>query len=207
MYGCPPGVLLSSSMRRLGAHLLDGILCLVTCVIGWLVWSLVIYGRGQSPAKQLLGMRVVIMTAGVRAGWGRMFVREHLVKPLIGILVGWLLIPYLWLLWDRNRQELWDKMLDTVVVDDPSGLVGNVPQGAWPQGQMQAPPAQPQLPAAPWDAPTVGMGQPGGYGQGQPQEPYGQPGGSQGGGYGQPGGQGGYPPYPPPPPPRYPPRQ
>ena len=30
--------MLSSSMQRLGAHLLDGVLCLVTCVIGWLIW-------------------------------------------------------------------------------------------------------------------------------------------------------------------------
>jgi uncharacterized RDD family membrane protein YckC len=195
MYGCPPGVILSSSMKRLGAHLLDGVLCLVTCVIGWLIWSLIIYGRGQSPAKQLLGMRVVIMTAGVRAGWGRMFVREHLVKLLIGLFLGWLVLPYFWLLWDRNRQELWDKMLDTVVVEDPSNLVTNVPMSAWQS--IQPPPQQHQLPAAPWDA------QPGGYvqpGLGQ-QDPYGQQ-----GGYGQPGGtadQGGYPPYPPPPmPPR-----
>ena len=181
MYGCPPGVILSSSMKRLGAHLLDGILCLVTCVIGWLVWSLVVYANGQTPAKQLLGMRVVNMTAGVRAGWGRMFVREHLVKLLIGLFLGWLVIPYFWLLWDKNRQELWDKMLDTVVVDDPNGLVTNVPQGGWPQGQFGPPPEQPGLPPAPWDSPTIGYGQPGGYEQ--------------------PRGQGGYPPYPPPPPP------
>jgi len=186
-------------MKRLGAHLLDGLLCVVTCVIGWLIWSLIVYVNGQTPAKQLLGMRVVNMTAGVRAGWGRMLVREHLVKPLIGIFLGWLVIPYFWLLWDKNRQELWDKMLDTVVVDDPNGLVGDIPQASWPE--MQQPPPQPQLPPAPWDAPTIGFGQPGGA--------YDQPGGSgqqgpyepQGGGYGQPGGQSGYPPYPPPSPP------
>lgn len=196
MYGCQPGVILSSSMRRLGAHLLDGVLCLVTCVIGWLIWSLIVYARGQSPGKQLLGMRVVIMTAGVQAGWGRMFVREHLAKLLIGLLLGWLVLPYFWLLWDRNRQELWDKMLDTVVVDDPHRLVGHVPTPAW--HSVQAPPEQHQLPPSPWDAPTIGYGQQPGYGQ---PDPYGQQGGS--GQHGDPGNQGGYPPYPPPPsPPR-----
>ena len=92
MFGCPPGVILSSSMRRLGAHLLDGLLCFATCFIGWLVWSLIVYGRGQTPGKQLLGMRVAIMTTGTKAGWGRMFVREYLAKFLIGVLLGWLVL-------------------------------------------------------------------------------------------------------------------
>lgn len=189
VYGCPAGVLLSSSMKRLGAHLLDGLLCLVTCVVGWLVWSLIVYANGQTPAKQLMGMRVVAVTAGVRAGWGRMFVREHLAKFLIGLFLGWLVLPYFWLLWDRNRQELWDKMLDTLVVDDPNGLVGDVPATAWQA--IQPPPPHHQLPPpTPWDAPTVGYGQPGGYDQ---------PGGQ--------GGQGGYPPYPPPPMPPPPPQR
>jgi uncharacterized RDD family membrane protein YckC len=202
MWGCQSGVVLSSSMRRLGAHLLDGLLCLITCVVGWLVWALIIYGRGQTPAKQLMGMRVVIMTAGVRAGWGRMFVREHLAKLLIGLFLGWLVIPYFWLLWDKNRQELWDKMLDTVVVDDPNNLVGDVSQASWQA--IQQPPTQQQLPPAPWDAQPGGYGQPG-YGQ---PDPYGQQGGyGQPGGPGGQGGQGGYPPYPPPPPPPGPPQQ
>ena len=100
-----------------------------------------------------------------------MFVREHLVKLLIGVFLGWLVIPYFWLLWDKNRQQLWDKMLDTVVVDDPNGLVGTVPPPSWQQ--IPSSPPQPQLPPAPWDAPTIGQGQPGGYGQSGPYGPQG----------------------------------
>ena len=32
-------------------------------------------------------------------------------------------IFYFWLLWDSERQELWDKMVDTVVVNDPGDLL------------------------------------------------------------------------------------
>jgi hypothetical protein len=31
------------------------------------------------------------------------------------------LILELWLIWDRDNQELWDKVVGTVVVDDPRG--------------------------------------------------------------------------------------
>jgi uncharacterized RDD family membrane protein YckC len=180
MAGCPAGVTLSSSMRRLGAHLVDGVLCLVTCVIGWLIWSLIIYGRGQTPAKQLMGMRVVSLTTGTRASWGRMFVREHLAKLLIGLLVGWLVLPYFWLLWDKNRQQLWDKLLDTAVVDDPNGQVIDTPQT--PQRYVEQPYRPPQLPPA---APSSGV-EPGAQAQPDGSTPQGR--------------QSGYPPYPPPPP-------
>ena len=194
MYGFPAGVVNSSVGRRLGAHLLDGLIAIVTCGIGWLIWAFIIYGDGQTPAKRLLGMRVVNITTGVRAGWGRMFVREHVCKLLIGFLLGWLIFPYFWLVWDRNRQELWDKMVDTAVVDDPNGLVGSIPQPM--SGYLQQP-GQHQLPQAgqpaPWEAQPGGYGQQGGY---QPPGGYQQPGPS--------GQQGGYPPYPPPPPPSQP---
>jgi uncharacterized RDD family membrane protein YckC len=184
MAGCPRGVILSSSVRRLGAHLVDGVLCLVTCVIGWLIWSLIIYGNGQTPAKQLMGMRVVSLATGTRAGWGRMFVREHLAKLLIGLLVGWLVLPYFWLLWDKNRQELWDKLLDTAVVDDPEGQVTSTPQTE--VRYVEQPYRPPQLPPS--------SEQPTSWGQ--------QPNGND-----RQGEQGGYPPYPPPPPPPAPPRR
>ena len=53
------------------------------------------------------------------------FVRELVVK---GVLFGWListftfyvgwLLDLLWALWDRNRQTLHDKVVQSVVIDD-----------------------------------------------------------------------------------------
>ncbi|MDX6591870.1 MAG: hypothetical protein QOJ13_1066 [Gaiellales bacterium] len=104
--------------------MLDGLLAIVTLGVGWLVWALIVWGRGQSPAKQLLGMRVVKLRTATRATWGTMALRELILKPLIGVGLGWFFgIVYFWLLWDKNRQELWDKMVSTIVVNDGEGRV------------------------------------------------------------------------------------
>ena len=117
----PAGVEISSAGRRLGAWVLDLLLLIVTLFIGWLIWSLVIWGRGQSPGKQLLHMRVVYLRSGAHVSWGRMAFREVICKGVIGLVAGITFIGYVlyfWLLWDDKRQELWDKMADTIVVDD-----------------------------------------------------------------------------------------
>jgi uncharacterized RDD family membrane protein YckC len=126
--GLAVGIPLSSSSRRLGAHMLDVLLMIVTLYIGWLVWALIVASHGQSPGKQLLGMRVVKLQTGTHATWGLMFVREVLLKGILfGLIVtftlGIGLLVYMWLIWDKNRQELWDKMINTIVVNDPNKLV------------------------------------------------------------------------------------
>jgi len=122
----PPSVTLSSPLRRLGAWLLDFILFFVTLVIGWLIWSLIVWARGQSPGKQLLGMRVIREDTHAVVSWGRMALREVICKGIIGLVAGVTLIGavlYLWLLWDDENQELWDKMATTIVVDDPQRVL------------------------------------------------------------------------------------
>jgi RDD family len=122
-----PSVGFASAWRRLGAHLLDVALVVMTLVVGWLVWSLIVWGRGQTPAKQLLDMRVVEADSGRRAGWGRMCLRELPCKLLIGVVVAIVpiaVVAYFWLVWDAREQELWDKMAGTVVVNDPLDTLG-----------------------------------------------------------------------------------
>jgi uncharacterized RDD family membrane protein YckC len=130
--GLPPGVHLSSPARRFGGYVLEGVLLVVTLGIGWLVWSFVVFGRGQTPAKQLLGMRAVDLRRGQNATWGKMFVREIVAKPLVG-LVSWVTLGIVnfWLVWDNRNQELWDKVVGTIVVNDPhKRLVVAVPTAA-----------------------------------------------------------------------------
>ena len=111
-----------------------------------------------------MGMRTVNLRTGVRAGWGRMFVREILAKSLVGFLLGWLILPYFWLLWDRDRQQLWDKLVDTTLVDDPQHQVRSEPGPPAPVSLQQ--PRQPyQLPPTeqptPWaEPPQSGYGHP-----------------------------------------------
>jgi uncharacterized RDD family membrane protein YckC len=118
----PPQIRLSSAGKRLGAWALDGVLFVVTLGIGWLIWSLIVWSSGRSPAKQLLKMRVVRRDNQRSASWGRMCFREIVCKGIIGFAASLTVIGiaiYFWLLWDDERQELWDKMADTLVVNDP----------------------------------------------------------------------------------------
>ena len=49
---------LASFQHRLGAYALDCALAFVTLGIGWFIWSLVVWGQGQTPAKKILKIRV-----------------------------------------------------------------------------------------------------------------------------------------------------
>ncbi len=60
-------------MRRLAAFLLDIILIPLTLFIGYLIWMLIVFANGQTPGKQLVGIRVMKIT-GEPSGWGLTFV-------------------------------------------------------------------------------------------------------------------------------------
>ena len=119
--GRPAGERLATIGRRFGGYLLDFVLILVTLLIGWLVWSLIIWRNGQTPAKQLLGMYCVSLGSRERAGWGTMFMREFVAKVVIMNLLGLVtlgiapLILNFRLIWNKNRQEVWDSVAETVV--------------------------------------------------------------------------------------------
>jgi uncharacterized RDD family membrane protein YckC len=118
----PTATPLASVGKRFGGMLLEGALFVCTLGIGWLIWAIIVMSRGQTPAKQLLHMRVVNVEDGRAATWGKMFVRDVLCKWVIGLVAGVTfigIILYFWLCWDDKNQELWDKMVNTVVVDDP----------------------------------------------------------------------------------------
>ena len=55
--GLPEGTELASVGRRIGAYFLAIPLWIVTLGIGYIVWGLIAWGNGQTPALQVLGMR------------------------------------------------------------------------------------------------------------------------------------------------------
>ena len=120
--GLPEGMRLATVGRRLGGYLLELVLLLVTLIVGWVVWSLIVWARGQTPSKQLLGMRCVKTDTRAQAGWGTMFVREFLGKIVVMNIIGLItfgiapLILNFRVIWHRDRQELWDSIADTIVV-------------------------------------------------------------------------------------------
>jgi uncharacterized RDD family membrane protein YckC len=79
---------LASFQHRLGALFLDAALALVTLGIGWIIWSLIVWGEGQTPAKKILRIRVYAAETRRRATWGHMAIRELLIYLSLGIAAG-----------------------------------------------------------------------------------------------------------------------
>jgi len=122
----PPGVELATIGRRFGAALLNLLLVIVTLGIGWIIWALILWKRGQNPAQRMLKLRVVKEATGQLPTYGEMFIRNFLGYYLIqGILdsfligLGLLFMPF----FSEKRQALWDRLAGTVVVMDPSGAL------------------------------------------------------------------------------------
>jgi uncharacterized RDD family membrane protein YckC len=99
--------------------------------------------NGQTLGKQATGIRIV-RDDGRPMTFGRALLREGVGKQLLGIitLYIYLVVDYLWPLWDRQNQALHDKIASThVVTVRPSAPVASVPGAAAPP--TWAPPAAP----------------------------------------------------------------
>jgi len=70
-----------------------------------------VVGRGQTPGKRLLGVRVIRLDAKP-IGWWLAF--ERFGSYFASISTG--LLGFLQIFWDRNRQALHDKAVETVVI-------------------------------------------------------------------------------------------
>lgn len=57
--GAPARIKSASFMRRQSAYILDAILVPLTLFIGYLIWWLIVLANGQTPGKQLAGIRVM----------------------------------------------------------------------------------------------------------------------------------------------------
>jgi uncharacterized RDD family membrane protein YckC len=78
----------ASFQHRLGALVLDAVLMGLTLGIGWLIWSFVVWGNGQTPAKQILKIRVYNAETGRVVSWGHMALREALLGWWFGLGVA-----------------------------------------------------------------------------------------------------------------------
>ncbi len=94
----------------------------VTLGIGWLIWASLTASAGQTPAKKILGLRVISADSLRPVGFGKMFfVRGLLAGFVANVAIAFtlgilLLMPF----WDKRHQNLWDKISGTYVVNDPS---------------------------------------------------------------------------------------
>jgi uncharacterized RDD family membrane protein YckC len=105
---------------RFGAFLLDGLLILVTLGIGYLIWALITWGDGQTPAKKLLGHVVADAHTGEPFDWGRMALRQFVIQGLLGgLLTGISFGIYFWvdslMILGEGQRTLHDRMANSVV--------------------------------------------------------------------------------------------
>jgi uncharacterized RDD family membrane protein YckC len=75
---------LATPGARLGAYLLEGLFVLVTLVIGWIIWALIVWGKGTTPGHQVLRLYFVNEKTGQTATWGHTALREFVMKGLVG---------------------------------------------------------------------------------------------------------------------------
>jgi uncharacterized RDD family membrane protein YckC len=126
----PQGVELASSGRRIGAYFLAIPLAIVTLVIGYMIWGLIVWANGQTPALQVLGMRCWRPEDGRVPGFWWMALREIVGRIAEGILSFiTLLISLILMLTRPDRRSLHDLIAGTVVLYDPNKvLAGQPPQ-------------------------------------------------------------------------------
>ena len=69
----------ASPVRRFTAWVLEIVLISGTAYIGWFIWSLVTWGKGQTPAQNLLRIISINETTGAPAKRLQMFIRFFLI--------------------------------------------------------------------------------------------------------------------------------
>lgn len=122
----PPGVELASHGRRIGAYFLSIPLSIVTLGIGYLIWGLIVWGKGTSPALQVLGMRVYRPEQQQVATFGTMALRNIIGGIAQGILsIITYLVSFVLFLTRPDRKSLPDLIASTVVVHDPDKVLGS----------------------------------------------------------------------------------
>lgn len=120
----PEGTQLASAGRRIGAYFLALPLAIVTLGIGYIVWGLLIWGNGQTPALQVLGMRVWQPDTGTVPGFWRMALREivgRFVEGLLSIITE--LTSFVLFVASKDHKSLHDHIAGTVVLYDPDKVL------------------------------------------------------------------------------------
>jgi len=89
-----------------------GVFLGIVLFLGYIVWALMLFAKGMTPGKKLLGMRV-IKEDGTSAGFFTMLIREWIGKTISGLIFS---LGFLWILFDHDKQGWHDKLMSTYVV-------------------------------------------------------------------------------------------
>jgi len=130
----PQGVELASSGRRIGAYFLAIPLAIVTLGIGYVIWGLIVWANGQTPALQVLGMRCWRPEDGRVPGFWWMALREvvgRLLESIVWVITS--TVSFIFMLTRPDRRCIHDLIAGTVVLYDPNKvLAAQAPQALAP---------------------------------------------------------------------------
>ncbi len=122
----PEGTQLASVGRRIGAYFLAIPLTIVTLGIGYIIWGLIAWGNGQTPALQVLGMRVWRPETGRVAGFWHMALREIVGRIADGILsLITEITSFVLFVAGKEHKSLHDHIAGTVVLYDPNKVLAS----------------------------------------------------------------------------------
>ena len=122
----PEGTQLASVGRRIGAYFLALPLAIVTLGIGYIVWGLIVWGNGQTPALQVLGMRCWRPETNRVPGFWFMALREipgRIIDDLLGIIS--LITSFVLFVTGKEHRALHDYIAGTVVLYDPNKVLAS----------------------------------------------------------------------------------
>jgi uncharacterized RDD family membrane protein YckC len=122
----PAGTQLASVGRRIGAYFLAIPLAIVTLGIGYLIWGLIVWGNGQTPALQVLGMRCWRPETNQVPGFWIMALREiagEILENLLGLIT--LITSFVLMVAGQERKSLHDHIAGTVVLYDPDKVLAS----------------------------------------------------------------------------------
>lgn len=120
----PNGVQLASHGRRVGAFFLAIPLAIVTLIIGYWIWGIVLWRRGTSPALKVLGMKAWKIDQNQKATFGTMVLRDvvgTICERIISVLA---VVSFILFLAIRQRRTIPDYVGGTVIVHDPNNVLG-----------------------------------------------------------------------------------
>jgi len=121
------GLPFATPLHRFGSAILESVLAIVTLGIGWFIWWLILIGRGMTPARQILGLRIVDAKTMQPVNSSKVFLRGFVVYFLAFSALATALSFVLWgagllftlvsalLVFRANHQTLWDQMTGTTV--------------------------------------------------------------------------------------------
>ena len=121
-----PNLRYASFQHRLGAIVLDATLMVITLGIGWLIWSFIVWGEGQTPAKKILKLRTINFTNGRPATWGHMGIREALIPISVSIAsavtggiasIAWIVVEIVFY-FTKGQRTFRDYWVKTAVVNE-----------------------------------------------------------------------------------------